>query len=109
MSRKKMLENYSEVMFDQRKNFSKCAWDLSIDKVSLKDRPHVIDYIESITGLKTLCGRLAKEPYRLVWVDHGVINGNGFESRCDVNRYFKIVLNPRGYKLTEIDFNIGGL
>lgn len=90
-------------------SFDKCAWDLSIDKISLKDRPYIIDYIESITGLKTLCGRLAKEPYRLVWVDHGVINGQTPDSRRDVDRYFKKVLEPRGYKLTEIDFNIGGL
>ena len=100
MSKKKILENYS---------YDHCCWDVSIDKISLKDRPQVIDFIEKITGFNTYCGRLAKEPYRLLWVDNGVINGNGFESRCDVNRYFKIVLNPKGYKLTEIDFNIGGL
>lgn len=104
-----MLENYNEVMFDQRKNFSKCAWDISIDKVSLKDRPHVIDFIESITGLKTLCGRLANESYRLIWVDHGIINGQTADSRRDINKYFKNLLEPRGYILTEIELNIGGL
>lgn len=90
-------------------NFDKCAWDISIDKVSMKDRPHVIDYIEHITGLRTLCGRLANEPYRLLWVDNDIINGQTPNDRSDVNKYFKNVLEPRGYKLTAIDFNIGGL
>ena len=94
------LESYS---------YDKCAWDISIDKVSMKDRPRVIDYIESITGLKTLCGRLANEPYRLIWVDHGIINGQSFDRRSSVDSYFEITLEPRGYKLTKLDFNIGGL
>ena len=90
-------------------SFDKCAWDISIDKVSLKDRPQVIDFIESITGLETLCGRLTKEPYRLIWVDHGIINGKSFDSRSSVDYYFENTLEPKGYKLTKLDFNIGGL
>lgn len=98
MSKKKMLEN-----------FSKCVWDISIDKISLKDRPYVIDYIESITGLKTICGRLANEPYRLIWVEDDIINGQTPNDRRDTDKYFKKILEPRGYKLTKLDFNIGGL
>lgn len=90
-------------------SFSKCVWDISIDKVSLKDRPQVIDYIESITGLKTCCGRLTKEPYRLIWVEDGIINGYSVSSRSDINYYFNKTLEPRGYKLTTIDFNLGEL
>lgn len=90
-------------------SYNKCAWDISIDKISLKDRPHVIDYIEHITGLRTFCGRLANEPYRLLWVDGDRINGQTPEDRIDTDRYFKNVLEPKGYKLTEIEYNIGGL
>lgn len=90
-------------------NFDKCAWDISIDKVSMKDRPRVIDYIEHITGLKTLCGRLANERYRLLWVDYGIINGQSAEDRHCINNYFNKVLEPKGYKLTKLDFDIGGL
>lgn len=90
-------------------SYDKCAWDISIDKISLKDRPHVIDYIEHITGLNTLCGRLANEPYRLIWVDNGIINGNSRESRREIEEWFNEILKPRGYKLTAIDCNIGGL
>lgn len=90
-------------------SYDHCCWDVSIDKISLEDRPHVIDYIESITGLKTLCGREAREPYRLLWVEDGYINGQSADGRWDINNYFKKVLEPKGYKLTEIDFNIGGL
>lgn len=90
-------------------NFNKCVWDISIDKVSMKDRPHVIDFIESMTGLKTLCGRLTNEPYRLLWVEHDIINGQSPGNRVDTDKYFKNVLEPRGYKITKIDCNIGGL
>lgn len=90
-------------------NFNRCCWDISIDKVSLKDRPQVIDYIESITGLKTFCGRLAKEHYRLLWVEGDYINGQSAGSRRDIDAYFKVNLEKRGYKLTTIDLNIGGL
>lgn len=98
MSRKKMLESYD-----------KCAWDISIDRVPLKDRPQVIDYIENITGLKTLCGRNNKEPYRLIWIDAGyIINGSGFESRKQLQRYLKYLVD-KGFKLAEIDYNLGEL
>lgn len=95
-----MLENY---------NFSKCCWDVSIDKISLEDRPQVIDYIEHITGLRTLCGRKANEHYRLLWVDYDIINGQSAEDRHGINNYFNKVLEPKGYKLTKLDFDIGGL
>lgn len=98
MSRKKMLES-----------FDKCVWDISIDKISLKDRPHVIDFIEHITGLKTLCGRLTNEPYRLIWVEDGYINGQAPHGRTDTDIFFKNALEPRGYRFTKIDCNIGGL
>lgn len=109
MSRKKTLENYSKAMFDQGENYDKCAWDISIDKVSMKDRPRVIDYIEHITGLKALCGRNTRERYRLLWVDHDIINGQSYDSRSGVNKYFKHFLEPKGYKLIKLDFNIGEL
>lgn len=90
-------------------SFNKCVWDISIDKVPLKDRPHVIDFIENITGLKTFCGRDTRERYRLIWVDADyIINGNGFESREQLQRYLKYLVD-KGFKLTTIDFNIGGL
>lgn len=98
MSKKKMLES-----------FDHCCWDVSIDKISLKDRPQVIDFIENITGFNTYCGRLAKEPYRLLWVDGSCINGQSAESRRDIDKYFKAALEPKGYKLMKLDLNIGGL
>lgn len=103
------LGSYSQAMLDQRKSFDKCVWDISIDKVHLKDRPYVIDFIESITGLKTLCGRNTREHYRLIWVEGSYINGNSRDNRKEMEKYFKNILEPRGYKLTKLDFNIGGL
>lgn len=90
-------------------NYSKCAWDISIDKVSMKDRPRVIDYIESITGLRTICGRNTRERYRLLWVDGDIINGHAPSDRIDTNRYFKNVLESTGYRLMSLDLSIGGL
>lgn len=109
MSRKRTLESYNGVMLDRRESFDKCCWDVSVDKISLKDRPHVIDFIESITGLKTLCGRDTRDLYRLLWVEDSYINGQNAGSRREIDAYFKVNLEKRGYKLTKIDFNIGVL